>query len=385
VVGEAFVGPAVLKIRSDFPLQSSTVATVKHGDRLQILGVRRKFLRVRTESGAEGWTDERQLLAASDMKALRDLGAASAKLPSQGVATTYSPLNIHTQPAVSSPSFLQLKENDRMDVLRSVVLPRVEGTPRAPLIPKTPKKKPEPKSRKKEAKGPQPPMPKPPPLPADWLDLSQHDSDDEDTEPDADKPPPKLDSWSLVRTHGQSGWVLTRLLTMAIPDEVAQYAEGKRIVSYFPLGKMQDGDQSKAVWLWTTTSNSRAPWDFESFRVFVWSMRRHRYETAHIERNLHGYAPVLLKDVGYSTRGESSNYPGFSVCVENKSGQRVRREYVLMTNLVRFASEQPCEAPAPLPDAKPPAALPVASATPPPAKPGLLESLKQRWHAWRAK
>src|SRR5450759_3863861 len=72
-VGEAFVGPATLKIRSDIPLQSSSVATVKHGDRLEILRTRRRFLRVRTPSGVEGWTDERQLLASGDMDSLRTL------------------------------------------------------------------------------------------------------------------------------------------------------------------------------------------------------------------------------------------------------------------------------------------------------------------------
>ena len=69
-IGEAFVGPAILKIRHDIPLQSSAVTTVKHGDRLEILQTRRRFLSVRTPSGAEGWTDERQLLAAEDMVAL---------------------------------------------------------------------------------------------------------------------------------------------------------------------------------------------------------------------------------------------------------------------------------------------------------------------------
>src|SRR5262249_41351669 len=93
-IGEAFVGPASLKIRSDIPTQSSLVATVKHGDRIQILQTRRRFVRVRTHNGAEGWTDERQLLAAADMKALRDLAEGAAKMPSQGVATTYAPLNI---------------------------------------------------------------------------------------------------------------------------------------------------------------------------------------------------------------------------------------------------------------------------------------------------
>jgi len=135
---------------------------------------------------------------------------------------------------------------------------------------------------------------------------------------------------------------------MAIPDDVAQYAEGRRIVSYFSLGKLQDGEVKKDIWLWTTITDGPHPYDFESFRVFIWSMRRHRYETAHIERNLKGYAPVLLKDIEFSTSGKSkgaaaATYPGFSVCIEKKDGQRYRREYALLTNVVRFAGEYPCE------------------------------------------
>ena len=126
-IGEAFVGPATLKIRSDIPLQSATVATVKHGDRLEILQSKRRFLRVRTPSGAEGWTDERQLLAAADMTRCANWRRRAAKMPSQGVATTYAPLNIHTQPALSSPSFLQFKENERFDVLQSVLFPRSDA------------------------------------------------------------------------------------------------------------------------------------------------------------------------------------------------------------------------------------------------------------------
>ena len=136
---------------------------------------------------------------------------------------------------------------------------------------------------------------------------------------------------------------------MAIPDDVAQYAEGKRIVSYFSLGEVQDEDQKKHNWLWTTIGEGVYPYDFDSFRVFIWSLRRHRYETAYIDRNLHGYAPVLLKDVELSaTKGSSgaaaAKYPGFSICVEKKDGQRYRREYAFVTNVVRFAGEQPCDA-----------------------------------------
>jgi hypothetical protein len=385
-VGEAFVGPAVLKIRSDIPLQSSTVTTVKHGDRLQILQARRRFLRVRTPSGAEGWTDERQLLAAGDMDSLRELTARAAKLPSQGVATTYAPLNIHSQPVLSSPSFLQLKENEKFHVLQSIVLPRSDA-PRKSLIPPSPKKPkgPPKKEGNKASRVAPPPMPKPPPPPADWLELSKTERDEADA--DAEKLPPqklapRTDGWSLIRTpSGQSGWVLTRLVSMAIPDDVAQYAEGKRIVSYFPLGEIQDGDLKKKLWLWTTTADSRQPWDFDGFRVFVWSLRRHRYETGYIERNLKGYSPVLLKDVELASKSGASTLPGFSICMENKDGQRVRREYALLGGAIRFAGDRPCEAPPPPPTLQDPSPLPVLDSPPPQSKPGLAERLKKRWHA----
>ena len=221
-IGEAFVGPAVLKIRSDIPLQSSTVTTVKHGDRLQILQTRRRFLRVRTPHGVEGWTDERQLLAAADMDVLRKLTAQAAKLPAQGVGTTYASLNIHTQPVISSPSFLQLKENEKFDVLQSFLLPRSDA-PRKSLIPPAPKKAKLPPKKAKKPKVPPPPMPKPPPLPADWLELSKTDRDEAAAAADQTPPQklaPRVDGWSLIRTpSGQSGWVLTRLVSMAIPTK----------------------------------------------------------------------------------------------------------------------------------------------------------------------
>ena len=372
-LGEAYAGPGTLKIRSDFPLNSQTVATVVHGERLEILQVRRKFIRVRTAHGAEGWTDERQLLSAPDMQSLRDLREHAAKMPPQGVATVYAPLNIHTQPATSSPSLLQLKPNDKVEVLESVLFPRNQAPVRTPLLPPAPRKKKESakKERKRESKYPVPPMPRPPGPPEDWLELSKSDSGDNDDadqpkEPEQPPPPAKSDLWSLVRTpQGQAGWLLTRMLVMAIPDEVAQYAEGHRIVSYFPLGQIQDGDHKKNIWLWTTTTDSRAPWDFDSFRVFTWSLRRHRYETAHIERGIQGYAPVLLTG------------SGFSICMDNKDGVRMRREFTLQGNAVRFAAQQPCEpAPPPL-ELQPHASLQTATAAEP-KKESLWQRLKHR-------
>jgi SH3-like domain-containing protein len=386
VIGQAYVGPAVLNLRSDIPLDSKTAATVKHGDRLEILQRRRKFLRVRAPNGAEGWTDERQLLASSDMDALKDLTARAAKLPTQGVATTYANLAVHTTPSIHSPSFLLIKNGEKFDVLAHLVVPRVDVA-RPPLIPPVPKKaKALPKKKEYKGKYPPPPMPKPPPLPPDWLDLSKSDLSKEEPEPEPEAGPKAVpsDNWALVRiAGGQAGWVLTRRLSMAIPDDVAQYAEGHRIVSYFAIGSTQDGDEKKNTWLWTTIGGSGQPYDFDSFRVFVWSLKRHRYETAYVQRRVEGYEPTLVKEVEYGGKGKGTaegKYPGFSVCLVNREGQRVRQEYALLSNIVRFAGEQPCQPPAPLLPQQ--AASPVVSTSvaEPPHKEGWIERIKKRLH-----
>jgi hypothetical protein len=393
-IGEAYVGPAELKIRSDIPLESSTVATVRHGDRLEILQQRRNvFLRVRTPSGAEGWTDARQLLAAREMASLRDLAERARRMPSQGVATTYGDLRVRTQPAADAPSFLLIKENEKFDVLGRLVVPRASAR-RPSLVPPAPKQpKVQPQKTSKAAKLPLPPMPKPPGPPADWLELSRTEPSGDTENPPADdagqKPTP-ADDWSLVRTSGgQSGWVLTRRLWMAIPDEVARYAEGHRIVSYFSLGEVRDGDQTRHEWLWTTSQGGAQAYDFDSFRVFVWSLRRHRYETAYIERNLKGHSPVLLKEVELSAgsqkgRTAAAKYPGFSICVEKADGQRRRREFAFLTPVVRFAGEQDCEAAEPLLVQVSP---PVPTSTGPSAAPAprktesLAQRVKRKWGA----
>jgi len=371
-VGEAYVGPATLNLRSDIPTQSSTVVTVKHGDRLEILQQRRSFLRVRAPNGAEGWTEQRQLLGSEDMAGLKALAGRAAGMASQGRATTDSDLRVHIQPAARSPSFLTLKENDKVDVLTHIIRPRTD-LPRKSLIP-PPVKKAKATRKGKAQPYPPPPMPVPPPPPANWLELSKSDAPDEEPpEPPNAEPPAATDDWSLVRApDGQAGWVLTRRLRMAIPDEVAQYAEGHRIVSYFSLGSVRDGDQQKDTWLWTTVGDGTRPYDFDSFRVFVWSIRRHRYETEYIERNLIGYSPVELQPVHFSGgKGKGAGgeeYSGFSVCIEKKDGQRSRRQYAVLNTLVRFAGEQPCVVSPPMDFGNPNAVLtaaPAATVQPP--------------------
>ena len=347
-------------------MQSPVVTTVPHGERLEILQRRRRFVKVRTPRLAEGWTDERLLLSPDEVTNLRRLSEQTKSAPSQGVATTYETINIHTTPDRQSPSFLQVKEGEKIDVIGRRIAPRVApAAPRPPLPVATTRTK---KSKKAKVVVPPPPLPPAPKPPLDWIELSKLGAA---PAPASSEPQPiPMDDWSLVRNAaGQSGWVLTRRLTMAIPDEVAQYAEGRRITSYFPLGETHDGTVVKPTWLWTTVEHGLQSHDFDSFRVFVWSLRHHRYETGHIERNLKGFFPVLTHPVTLPKAKTTVKVPGFSIVIEKKDGARYRRSYAFVENRVRLSSEERIDtAPAPV---SPEANRNIAAVTPPERTPSM--------------
>ena len=367
-IGEAYAGPSKLPLRQEINPRSAVVATVLHGDRLQIIQQRRRFIKVRTAKGQEGWTDEHLLLTPGEVERLKRFNQQARSLPSQGAATTFDALNIHTEPSRYSPSFVQVKEGEKFDVIGHELAPR-KAPPRKSLVTPAPK----PVTAKKAAKPPKvppPPTPPPPAPPPDWLALSKTDLP---AEPEKDPEPEPVDDWSLVRTAGgESGWVLTRRLFMAIPDEVAQYAEGRRITSYFPLGEIRDGDQVKKIWLWTTIEQSLLAYDFDSYRVFVWSLRHHRYETAYIQRRVKGYFPTLAET------------PGFSVCLEKPDGARVRRVYSLVGNAIRPAGEKPCAAAAAEKPAETPSTLVAQARNEDPAPaPSFYDRMKDRVRSLR--
>jgi hypothetical protein len=193
-----------------------------------------------------------------------------------------------------SPSFYQLKEGNAVDVIGYKIAPRTAYTPDRKSISTVP-------------------------------------------------PNTPMDAWTYIRLpDGRAGWVLSRMLMMSIPDEVAQYAEGHHITSYLALGSVHDAsrEQTKNHWLWTTISDRVKPYQFDSFRVFVYSTRRHRYETAYIERNVRGYLPVELSPV------PGNEMARFSLVCAGKDGVVARRTYEFQGYRVRMVAKTPWEMPA---------------------------------------
>lgn len=375
--GVAFAGPSTLNLRKDLASKSAPVGSVQHGDRLEVLETRRRFVKVRSPQGVEGWTDFNLLLTSEQMEDLQKLSDSAAKLPSQGTATVYDAVNMHTEPSRPSPSFFQIPENGSVEVIGHRLTPRTTPNPQpqvAPVRRATPSKK----AKGKESKQAGPPPPKTPSPPVNWQQLSRPRATDLPgyTPPSPTQPAPALDDWSLVRTRdGKTGWVLSRLLNMAIPDEVAQYAEGHRITSYLALGDVKDNGQIKHDWLWTTISSGQHPYEFDSFRVFVWSIRRHRYETAFIERNVKGYYPVGTE----ATPDQDAK--AFSVVLEEKDGKLYKRTYAFSGYRVRMISKAPYQTPPPLPQFRTARNFDSAPA-PAPAESGWTQTLREWRKRW---
>ncbi|MEP7354268.1 MAG: hypothetical protein ABI824_13660 [Acidobacteriota bacterium] len=367
-IGSAYAGPAIINLRDDLGAHSSVSATVHHGERVEILETRRRLVRVRTKNGTTGWIDAAYLLTQAQMDDLLQLAERASKLPSQGKATAYDALNVHTAANRSAPSFVQLKEGDPIEVLGHRATPR-SGAPR-----RLPKLNDPSGSAEATTSEDVPQPPDPPGPPEDWELLSRPRLQDL---PGYSKGAQVAgDDWFLVRTKdGKAGWVLTRMVQMSIPDAVAQNAEGHYIMAYRELGAVEDPASGEKMpnWLWTTSARPMQPYDFDSIRVFIYQTHRHRYETAYVERNLRGYYPVeILKPAAGTSDGHS-----FSIVTEEGGGFQ-KRTYTFAKGRVHLTAKAPYHAPPPLPDVRGTqsfGAQPQAD----PSWSGRFQSLRKRW------
>jgi hypothetical protein len=129
------------------------------------------------------------------------------------------------------------------------------------------------------------------------------------------------------------GWVLSRMVDLDVPLEVAQYAEGQRIIAAFVLNNVSDqGKPVPQYLLLLNEPKDGTPQDFNQIRVFTWNAKRHHYETAYRERNLDG---VLPASAGMANFGKEGSLPTFTIAVHAQSGAIDQRQYKLNGVMVR--------------------------------------------------
>ncbi len=354
VISRAYAGERRIDLRKDLAIRADIVETAVFGEALDILQWKRRYALVRTAGGKEGWLDGRALVRSQEIDALRQIAKDFRDTLPMGQGKVYETLNIHTSPNRSSPSFDKLPPDETVDILGHRVALRTpyQGPVQPAKAAKKKRKKSEPDDEPKVAP---PPVPRAPGLPADWKELSRGAPDEPVTKAAKHAPVknayllnkivpvdlgPHYDDWTLVRTRsGGIGWVISTALTMALPDDVAQYANKNRITSYFVIGEVTDSEKGrKKHFLWTTISQRAKPYQFDSFRVLVFNTKRHRYETAHWEKELTGYLPIRVMD-------PSEGAPIFNLVLEDGDGTFWRRRYVFEGNRVKFLDQARVERP----------------------------------------
>ncbi len=110
-----------------------------------------------------------------------------------------------------------------------------------------------------------------------------------------------MEDWWLVRdSKATTGWLLSRMMDVDAPEALTRYSEGQRIVGAYILTKVNDPDapqDDKNIPEYVTVTSpykSGLTYDFNQVRVFIWNVKKHRYETAYRDRNITGYLPVTV-------------------------------------------------------------------------------------------
>lgn len=331
-----YVSAPQLTLRDRVAAVYSKTGVAKMGEKLEILEHQKRFVRVRTPRGEEGWVEQRSLIDESVFVGFTKLADDNRNTIVQGHGAARAELNIHLTPSRDSEKLFQLADGEKVEVLKRATAerPTPEQSAARQNAMNQAKLKPRPRPKSGEAKSPK----------DDAKNKSaiekQTPSAPSKAEPakptESEEPAPKLydDFWLVRSKEGHVGWVLARMIDLDVPLEVAQYAEGQRILGSFILNTIDDSEKGKQgqYLLLLNEPKDGLPYDFDQVRVFSWNLKRHRYETAYREHNLIGYFPARVVNEDF---GKEGVMPVFYIRKQNDDGSVSERKYRLIGNIVR--------------------------------------------------
>jgi hypothetical protein len=288
---------------------SNRVGEVTNGQPLDVLEHGRRFLKVKTQKNEVGWIEDHAIIDSATYSDFSQLAQQHKGDPVVASAVVRDDVFLHVSPGRATQRFVLLPMNAKVQMLvRASVSKTAPGAkPVHKAIAATP-----PSTQNAPAT-----KPAAPPAPAAVAESAAKPAAAANSGSPEDL---VMEDWWLVRdAQGRAGWLLASRMDVDVPDSVAQYAEGQRIVGAHVLTKIRDEASSapdhqvpEYVMLLEPPKNA-LPYDFDQVRVFTWSVKRHRYETAFRLHPIQGFLPLTINSVPI----KGGTAPGFSFQLGN--------------------------------------------------------------------
>jgi hypothetical protein len=301
---------------------SNRVAEVVNGQQLDVLEHGRRFLKVRTLKNEIGWIEERAVIDAKTRDAFVQLAAQHQSDSVAATATLRDDLYLHIAPGRETGHFYLLAGNSKVQLLARASVPKSAVPVSIP-----PPNLPEPKSGSSPASSATAPSTVPSAKSLSAAPVKKPQNPPPLLMPPVVTPPVVMEDWWLVRDQaGRAGWMLAGRMDVDIPDEVGQYSEGQRMIGAYVLTKVTDPQAttpSHQVPEYVTVlspPSSGQPFDFDQVRVFTWSIKKHRYETAFRLHPIQGFLPVRT---GSQPGPNGVTMPTFSFHIANSQNLNI--------------------------------------------------------------
>ena len=133
----AYVAAPQVNVRDRLSAVYKKVAVLTNADKVEILEKNRRFVRVRTPGGQEGWMEARYLVGPEVLEGFEKLRTGNAATPVQARGLTRAELNMHVTPGRETDHLYRMPSGAKVEVLKRVT---ADKNPPKPVPPATPAK-----------------------------------------------------------------------------------------------------------------------------------------------------------------------------------------------------------------------------------------------------
>ena len=126
VLEVAYVSAPQVNLRDRVSALYNKTGTLKNGERVDVLERSKRFVRVRNAACETGWVEQRYLVGQDVYRDLQQLAQENRNAPMQATAVARASLKIHVKPGRDTESLIQLKEGDKVQVLKRATVEKAQ-------------------------------------------------------------------------------------------------------------------------------------------------------------------------------------------------------------------------------------------------------------------